>query len=74
MQAFTDFFKTLSRLFRMVDHGAKAGEKLVNQVAYNLDKSEQEAKFAAIAARRDAQKNAKITDAELKAFDESFWD
>lgn len=74
MQMITDFFKTLSRIFGMVDKAAATTEKLINQTAYNLDASEKEAKYKAIAARKEMQKSFKISDAEIKAFDESFWD
>ena len=73
MQMITDLFKALSRLFGMVDKAAAASEKLINQTAYNLDTSEREAKYKAIAARKELQKNYKVTDKEIADFDADFW-
>ena len=73
MQMITDFFSALSRIFRMVDKTAATAEKLINQTAYNLDESESAAKYKAIAARRTAKDEHKVTEKEEKAFDADFW-
>lgn len=73
MQMITDFFNALSRIFGMFNKAAATTEKLLNQTAYNLDTSEREAKYKAIASRKQLQKDYKITDKEIEDFDADFW-
>lgn len=74
MQLITDLFAALSRIFSMTNKAAGTAEKILNQTAYNLDASEREAKYKAIAARKTLQKDYKVTDKEIADFDETFWD